>query len=212
MKCIKLQFLKEEKVSSKCRKWELKQVRKLQNEQYQVEIPNVGNLSQSSIVVFTDASHANLEGGASQAGHLIFIKGPNGNAALIAWTSRKLKRVVQSPMAAETLALEEGANLALLIRTTMCEYLDIDPLTISIRCFSDSSSTCDAVNSTNVLEDKRLMIDMCCLREMVGREGITVQWLKGCKQLADCLTKSSASSEMLVNVVSGKDTLTMLND
>ena len=91
----------------------------------------------------------------------------------------------------------------------MCEYLDIDPLTISIRCFSDSSSTCDAVK---VLEDKRLMIDMCCLREMVGREGITVQWLKGCKQLADCLTKSSASSEMLVNVVSGKDTLTMLND
>ena len=66
-----------------------------------------------------------------------------------------------------------------------------------------------AVHSTNntVLE-KRLLIDLSILIEMVDKKEITISWIESEKQLVNCLTKRGASCDTLINVVqSGKLTV-----
>ena len=66
-----------------------------------------------------------------------------------------------------------------------------------------------AVHSTNntVLE-KRLLIDLSILIEMVDKNEITISWTESEKQLVNCLTKRGASYDTLINVVqSGKLTV-----
>ena len=57
-----------------------------------------------------DAAHANLEGGASQQGHLILaahasITNCRVPVSMLSWQSRKIKRVVRSSLAAETCSM-----------------------------------------------------------------------------------------------------------
>ena len=57
-----------------------------------------------------DAAHANLEGGASQQGHLILavhasITDCRVPASVLSWQNKKIKRVVRSSLAAETCSM-----------------------------------------------------------------------------------------------------------
>ena len=57
-----------------------------------------------------DAPHANLEGGASQQGHLILavhagITNCRVPVSVLSWQSKKIKRVVRSSLAAETCSM-----------------------------------------------------------------------------------------------------------
>ena len=59
-----------------------------------------------NLYVYSDVSFANLAGRSSQGGYVIFLKAENGKASPLVWTSNKLKRVVKSPKAAETLFMQ----------------------------------------------------------------------------------------------------------
>ena len=57
-----------------------------------------------------DAAHANLEGGASQQGHLVLavhasITNCRVLVSVLSWQSKKIKRVVRSSLAAETCSM-----------------------------------------------------------------------------------------------------------
>ena len=57
-----------------------------------------------------DAAHANLEGGASQQGHLILavhasITNCRVPVSVLSWQSKKIKRVVRNSLAAETYSM-----------------------------------------------------------------------------------------------------------
>ena len=57
-----------------------------------------------------DAAHANLEGGASQQGHLILavhasITNCRVPVSVLSWQSKKIKSVVRSSLAAETCSM-----------------------------------------------------------------------------------------------------------
>ena len=180
-----------------------KYLRKLQNSTSQIHLPNIGDVTKSTLYAFSDASHANLPGFKSQGGFIIFMKGENGNSAPIVWTSKKVKRVVKSPLAAETLAVQEAVEHATLVKAVICEMYDLEESEIPIVCITDSKSLRDTVHTTTVVEDKGLMIDLCCLREKIQGELITVKWVPAAKQLADCLTKSTASAALLMKVLAG---------
>ena len=61
------------------------------------------------IIVFSDASHANLSDGTGSMGaHVVFIVDEHGNCSPLTWHSGKIKRVVRSTIAAEALSLCEG--------------------------------------------------------------------------------------------------------
>ena len=137
----------------------------------------------------------------------MFLKGKNGLAAPITWASRKLKRIVKSPMAAETMVAQDAIDYASLISSIICEIYKLKPSTIPVICVSDSKSLCDTVHTTHVVEDKGLMIDLCCLRQKLQQNLVNIKWMPSCKQLADCLTKSTASSELLLKIVAGEETI-----
>ena len=52
---------------------------------------------------------------APQGGFVIFLCGKNGKSSPLMWTSHKLKKVVKSSMAAESMSMSEGAAYAVLL-------------------------------------------------------------------------------------------------
>ena len=183
-----------------------KQLRKLQENatEKQLLINKVGNIAESTMVVYSDASHANLTDGNSQGGFIIFLVGEsNRKGTPLLWKSHKLKRVVKSAMAAETMSLIEAAEHAMLVKALILEIFNLKEA-VPIVCLSDNKSLIDAATSTKVLEDKRLHIDMCSLREMISNQDIKyIKWVSSNDQLADCLTKATASAEKLLQVMAG---------
>ena len=60
---------------------------------------------------------------------------------LLAWQSRKLKRVVKSALTAETLALQEAIKAGIMIKTIFLEMLNVyaHNQILPIKCVTDRS-------------------------------------------------------------------------
>ena len=172
-------------------------IKKLNNEQHSIKFVPL-NLKKASLVSFADASFANLQNGASQGGFVIFLESEN-RVIPLAWQSRKIRRVVKSTLSAETMALMEGAEHCFLLKTMLKEILNTD-VPISVK--TDSKSLYDALLTSNTLEDKRLKVDICVVRDYIKKEEIKeVCWIPTEQQLADCLTKSGANPAKLLKVL-----------
>ena len=71
-----------------------------------------------------------------------------------------------------------------------------------IHCYTDNKSLLDSLYSTKNLKEKRLKVDVCIIREMLDKKEIeSINWCSSEKQLADCLTKASASCTKLISVL-----------
>ena len=67
---------------------------------------------------------------------------------------------------------------------------------------TDNKSLFDSIHSTKTVGDKRLLIDISCIRnKLVESEIHKVTWITAENQLADCLTKNEAPSSKLINVL-----------
>ena len=127
---------------------------------------NLGNMKKARISAFSDASHASLKGGSSQGGDIIFLHGENNHIAPISWRSCKIKRVVHSTLAAKTLALTEAAEQGFYIRAILTELLGLhDKKCLSINAITDNQLLLNSSKSTKTVDDKRLLIDISCIRE-----------------------------------------------
>jgi len=160
------------------------------------------------IIFYSDASVGNLftESGNqadSGRGYLVFVS--NGKTAnLVDWSSRKIKRVVHSAFAAETLACNDGMGAAIYVRQILSEILYGDPKlrVIPIHGFIDSNQLLQSIQSTKQCEEKRLRLDVSEIQECVERGDVeSITWVPTQKMLADCLTKKGANSEDLCRVI-----------
>ena len=155
--------------------------------------------SDFNIAVYSDASYGNLTDGSSQIGFIVFLYDKNGRSAPISWASKKAKRVARSTITAETLAATEAVDNAIVLKKMIGETTrrEIGPITLYV----DNKSLHDAVQTTNVLTERRLLIDMAALREMVDRQELVVKWLTTENQLADVLTKQGVNKQKLISVL-----------
>ena len=71
------------------------------------------------MAVFADASYANPPNGASHKGFIIFLANQTQSSCPVSWASRKVKRVVKSALAAETLAMVDAADTAYFMERTL---------------------------------------------------------------------------------------------
>jgi hypothetical protein len=126
------------------------------------------NLDEAQIAVFSDASFANLSGGASQLGYIVFLHDNAGNCVPLTWASKKAKRVARSTLTAETLAAVEAVDVAFVSQRVLAEVLVRGAPPIML--YVDNKSLYDAAKTTNTLADKRLMIDISALRQMLERK------------------------------------------
>ena len=164
---------------------------------------DMGDLSTAKFVCFNDSSFGNLCDGGSQ-GYIIFLEGQNGNCSPLMWQSKKIRRVVRSTMAAETLLQVEAAEacfwLSGILKEIFFDSQDRSPQ-YSIECRTDSHQLYDAVYSIRPVLDKRLRTDVAILKEMIERKEVTqIKWIDKKYQLADSLTKRGASSHDLMRV------------
>ena len=152
------------------------------------------------IAVYSDASFANLPDGSSQGGHIIFLCDKFRNSAPICWSSRKVKRVVRSTLAAETLAATDALDSAYLVSKLLADFL-CEKKTREIELITDNKSLYEAVKTSNLLMDKRLRVEISSLREMVEKDMVNVKWVGAAEQLADALTKKGAPRNKLISVL-----------
>ena len=145
---------------------ENKALKKLLSEEVVLNFKNLGDIKKATVSAFSDASHANLKGGPSQGGYIIFLHGENNHVAPISWRSRKINRVVRNTLAAETLALTEAAEQSFYIRAILTELLELhDKKCLPIDAITDNQLLLDSIKSTKTVDDKRLLIDISCIRE-----------------------------------------------
>ena len=109
---------------------------------------------------------------------------------------------LKSTLAAETLALVEGADNAFLMSKLMAEIIYNENKTLlAIECKTDNRSLFQAAYTLNTLSDKRLRVEMSIVRQMIERKEIKLFWIEAKEQLANVLTKKGASSLALLKVL-----------
>ena len=137
-----------------------------------MQYPNLGSLKEARIVGYNDAAFANLNDRGSQGGGgggIIFLAESNGKYVPIHWQSKKIKHVVKSIIATETLELLEAAKHCFFIRTVLCEIYNLNAKedVLPVHLLTDNHSLYEAGYSTKTSSNKRLKIDICIIREML---------------------------------------------
>ena len=180
-----------------------KVIRKAKNNQYRVAFPSLESLEDLELLLYTDASHANLSDRYSSAGgYIIFLRGRNGRTCPISWAAKKIRRVVKSTLAAEALSLVEGLDACYFVRSILHEMVKIKQgQSIPIKCFTDNKSLFQNVHSTKLISEKRLRLDLASIKESVNSGNISVTWVKTSHQISDCLTKAGADFHMLIDML-----------
>ena len=147
------------------------------------------DLASIRLFAFTDSSYNNNPDHSSQMGHLLALVDGNNNANIIHWTSIKCKRVTRSVLGAELLAMAHGFDVASVVKSTFEKILSIKIIPM-VLC-TDSKSLFECLVKLGTTTEKRLMVDVMCLRQAYERREIAeVKWIDGNSNPADALTKS----------------------
>lgn len=176
-------------------------LRKLNEVASKVRYPSLNlDVSNWKIIAFTDAALHNLSDKVSStAARVIFLCDKNRNCCTLSWKSNKVKRVVRSTLAAESLSLQEGIEESMYLQSLMMELINIK---IPISAYIDNKSTIDAIKSTKLVDDRRLIIDIAAIKEEIREKSVEeIIWVPDKQQLANCLTKKGASNLSLLCVL-----------
>ncbi len=175
-------------------------IRRAQTQNVSLHFPCSLDIYSVSVVSFCDASFANLPNAGSQGGFISFIVDKNGLYSPVTWQSRKIRRVVKSTIAAECLAAVEAAENTIYIATLLGAIIKSPRVDTFLFC--DNRNLVNAVHSSTNLDDKRLVIDVSVLRDLVDQGELTkFLWVSTDCQLADVLTKQGASAKLLCEIL-----------
>ncbi len=93
------------------------------------------------------------------------------------------------------LALQEGIEEALYFKGIIFQLYGrgADDNWPPVRVYVDNKSVTQAVYSTKLVDDKRLRLDVACVKDVLSRDILGVQLIPGQLQLANCMIKRGAS-------------------
>ena len=180
-----------------------KLTRKVKSSESDFFLRKLGPVGGWTIEVSTDAALSNLnEGVDSVEARIIIVKNDEGDCAPILWGANKIKRIVDSTLEAECLSLLSGLKEAIYLREVIEEIFNLKEKAVPVKAIVDNKSTVDAIHSTAPVEDKKLRRDVARIKQMLNMMEIkSVSWCPGREQLADCMTKRTASSFKLMQVL-----------
>lgn len=166
----------------------VKTVNRLKDVRSMIAFPKLSkNVSDWRIVVFTDASLCNINNRTgSTATFVVWLDDSQKKCCPHAWHTNKIKRVVRSTIAAETLSLQEGLGCGYNNRQMLEDIMKLQRNTIPIIAYVDNKIVIDAVHSTKLVDDKRIV----AINESLSINEIKdILWCPGKYHLADCMTK-----------------------
>ena len=192
--CVLSSAFSEAKVADLIRLNKL--VERVKRDNINIYFPRLENIREVTLECYTDASLKNLSNSNSQGGLIIFLQDNLGKKCPLLWRSKKLERKVKSTIAAETLALNEGAEYGVYLAHILRQL--IDGITVKVKCYTDNKSIVEAITSTKKMNNPMLNIDTLILREYLEKETIhSITWIKGDQQFADPLTKLGVCTDKL---------------
>lgn len=86
-----------------------------------LKFQHLGDNDALTLTVFTDASLGNHPDGGTQGGTLITHVGDRGKFSPLCWQSKRMRRVVRSTLAGETLAMSDGIDSSVFLATPFSE-------------------------------------------------------------------------------------------
>ena len=179
-----------------------KAVRKVKSSPFALKFRKLEINNKLKIISYSDGSLRNLCNGVSSgSGWVIFLVDEFNHANVVSWHSNKLKKVVDSTLAAESLSLSEAIKEALYIQHILSELIG-ERASLPIYCIIDSRGTRDAVYSTKQVEDKMTRLFIAAVKQHLecGRIQKVIH-VPGSEMLADSLTKRGASTKLLLDVL-----------
>ena len=126
-----------------------KVVNKLKSEHVTLKFQNLGDDDSLKLVVFSEASMGNLPDSGTQGGHLIVLMGKEGFSH-VCWQLKRIRRVIWSTLAGETLALADGIDHAIFLSSLYSE-LTTGNLTqgiLPVICVTGNYSLVNDIKST----------------------------------------------------------------
>ena len=153
--------------------------------------------------LFTGTSFNNLPNGGSQAGQIIFLSDSRNNCYPLYWNSLKIKRVVRSTLAAET-AISDGCDVTFYVNKLPSKLIHAARDSLSATAYTDNHSLHNAVHSTKQTLEKRLIVDISSMREMVDYNEVQIVWTKKDTQISDVLTIAGEPQLLLEMLESSK--------
>ena len=176
-----------------------KTVKKLKvGQKSRIFFPEIGDFEDLKFDVVCDATHANLpDGGLSCQEHIILLSGSE-RCCPLTWCSHKTKRVVQSSLSAEALAIAMLHNLdeAMYLNSLLSEllYNNYKANKFPVIVNADNKSLHENGHSTKQVKEKHFHIVIAEIQEMLENNDVKdIKWIPGEMQLANCLTKRGAS-------------------
>ena len=195
-----------------------KALREMKNRRVTLKFPCVPT-SQWRLLAITDAGWGTRENGESQGGLILclceskVLKQQRGQCWVIEWVSKKLRRIVRSSTAAETLAAQNGLDCIEFAQAFLQECLhnmhpkEFRAWTPSLESglVIDSKSLYDALTrsacSTALAIEKRLAIDYAIARCCLHERNVVPFWTNNRQMAADCLTKLRGGKEVLFDLL-----------
>ncbi len=137
-------------------------------------------------MIFIDASFANVNLH-SQINYVICLIN-DVKANIIHWFFTKCKRVIRSVLAAKLYAMTNEFDADSVIKSIIQRILNI--FSLSMILLTDSRSLYDCLVKLDITSEKRLMIDLMCLRQSYERREITkIRWIDEDTNSIDAMTK-----------------------
>ena len=159
------------------------------------------DLENLQIKCYADASFGKLPDGGSQGGMFLELCDKNRSCPIY-WQSKRIHRVVNNIMAAETLAMKDTLDAGFLVKSLLEELLQNGESEIPVEAITDSKSLYEAAHSTKSVTDRRLRIDLSILREYIMNDKFTISWVSSHEQLADVLTKDGVDGSKIRDHIS----------
>ena len=168
----------------------------------QTNIQKLGNDNDLRIVFYSDAAHGNLLNGGSQSGYIIFLCGHENNCIPLNWQSKRIRRVVRSSLAAETLALSDVLDDAVYMMKLFLEIMFNNYYKIPIEILIDNTSLYESLFLKKNVIEKCLRINVAFIKENIDSKMVSkVHLVSGRNKLANVLTKNGASPIKLLNII-----------
>ena len=123
----------------------------------------------------------------------------------MAWQSKRIRKVIKSTLAAETLAMVDLAEACIFYIKFLLEILQLKDNSdnIKIFCNIDNSYLYDSVHPFTQILDKRLRTEMAILREIIERKEIAeISWIPTYVQIGNSLTKKGVPSFKILGFIS----------
>ncbi len=146
------------------------------------------------IACYVDAGHCNAAEGRSQLGYIITLADKNNNCCVLAFSSKRSRRIVRSTTAGEGLAFADGFDMSYTMREDMQQAVGKQ---IPIVMITDSQILFNIITRRRTTTERRMMIDLKAARDAYAKREISnIALISSEHNPADALTKIKSNHSL----------------